>query len=56
MSITDFQKKNGELKSASEVVEALHWIDIQEQLKELTFQQFKDVVFPIIEHFQAEAV
>jgi len=56
MGITDFQKKNGELKSASAFSDAIHWIDIQEQLKELTFEQFKEVVFPVIQHFQAEAV
>lgn len=55
MSITDFQHDNGELKSASAFADALHWIDIQEQLKELTFEQFKQVVFPIIQHFQEEA-
>jgi len=56
MSITDVQNKNGDLKSASAFADAIHWIDIQEQLKELTFEQFKEVIFPVIQHFQAEAI
>tara|TARA_Y100000004_G_scaffold191890_1_gene251474 strand:- start:314 stop:484 length:171 start_codon:yes stop_codon:yes gene_type:complete len=52
MGITDTTKANGELKSSAALAKAVHWIDIQQQLKELTFKEFKEVVFPVIEHFQ----
>jgi len=50
--ITDIQFKNGNMKSAKGISDAIHWTDIQRQLKDLTFKQFKEVVFPMIMHFQ----
>ena len=52
MGVTNTTKSNGELKDGAALAKAVHWIDIQEQLKELTFKEFKEVVFPIIQHFQ----
>jgi len=51
--ITDITTKKGELKNAKALVKAVHWLDIQEQMKDLSFKQFKEVVFPMIQHFQA---
>ncbi len=51
MAITDLFYKNGKMKSAKGTIQAIHWLDIQEQMKNLSWQQFKEVVFPIIEHF-----
>tara|TARA_R100001163_G_scaffold3028_2_gene4607 strand:+ start:3858 stop:4025 length:168 start_codon:yes stop_codon:yes gene_type:complete len=50
--ITDVQYKNGKLKSGSGVAKAIHWTDIQAQMKELTWKQFKEVVVPVMEYFQ----
>lgn len=50
--ITEVQYKNGNLKSAGGVAKAIHWVDIQEQMKELTWKQFKEVVVPVMEYFK----
>tara|TARA_R100000664_G_scaffold34078_1_gene53827 strand:+ start:3843 stop:4013 length:171 start_codon:yes stop_codon:yes gene_type:complete len=52
MGVTNTTKANGELKNSAALAKAIHWTDIQEQLKELTFKEFKEVIFPVIEHFQ----
>jgi hypothetical protein len=52
MTITDVCYKNGKMKSGKALVNAIHWTDIQGQMKDLSWQQFKEVVFPIIKHFK----
>ena len=49
-AITDTHYKNGKMKSAKKLAIAVHWTDIQQQLKELTFKQFKEVVLPVIQY------
>lgn len=56
MAITDVYHKNGNMKKGAGVANAIHWLDIQQQLKGLTFKQFKEVVFPVIEHFKEDGV
>lgn len=40
------------MKSAKAVANAVHWVDIQEQMKKLSFKQFKEVIMPVIKTFQ----
>jgi hypothetical protein len=56
MAITDVNDKNGNMKGAGALATAIHWIDIQRQMKELTFQQFKEVILQVIQHFENEVV
>lgn len=48
MGILDMEKENGELKDGKSLADAIHWIDIKAQLEELSFKDFKEIVFPII--------
>ena len=54
MGITDIYHKNGKMKNGKGVADAVYWTEMQSQMKDLTWQQFKEVVFPIIEHFTEE--
>lgn len=54
MGILDVTFKNGKMKSGKAIAKAVHWLDIQEQMKELTWEEFKEIVFPVIEHFQEQ--
>tara|TARA_R100001594_G_C4021603_1_gene259301 strand:+ start:1147 stop:1317 length:171 start_codon:yes stop_codon:yes gene_type:complete len=51
MGILDLYYKNGKQKSAKGIAKAIHWVTIQNELRELTFQEFKEVVFPIIQEW-----
>ena len=52
MAITDPYFKSGKMKSGAQVAKAIHWLDIQEQMKKLSFKQFKEVIMPVLQIFQ----
>lgn len=55
MGILDMTKKNGELKGGKALADAIHFTDIQRQLNELSWDDFLEIVHPIIEKHQQEA-
>ena len=54
MGFLDIFTKGGKMKKAAALSKAIYWTEIQDDLKRLTFSQFKQVVFPVIQMFQEE--
>tara|TARA_R110000751_G_scaffold282844_2_gene386128 strand:+ start:4589 stop:4759 length:171 start_codon:yes stop_codon:yes gene_type:complete len=52
MAITDPLTKKGQYKSAKGFEAAIHWTDIQRQMKKLSFKQFKEVMLPVLNMFR----
>lgn len=54
MGILDVFTTKGKMKKGPALAKAIFWVDIQRQMKELTFPQFLDVVKPVLDYFQEQ--
>ena len=54
MGILDTFTAKGKMKTGPNVAKAIKWVEIQRQMKELSFPQFLDVIKPVLAFFQEE--